>query len=106
MTTYTKDYPERSIRIIVNDYVPNDENSKTVVDILGEGKPGIYIVTHVPTPSVIHQPYTPANPYNPGSMFIDPSYFKRDDPNHPFKKYDPDNDELQPPGGPSANYFI
>lgn len=102
------EFPEKRIRIVLKEPGPPSETTEMppeALRILRSNQPGTYIVSRLPD-SVTHEPYE-GSIYGEKDMFVDPSFFhKKKDPDDPFKKYDPDADHLQPPGGSSGNYFI
>jgi len=105
MKKIVKEFPEKKITITVLGEREELEYSEIVTKILDDQKPGRYTVSLVGEhPRVSFVP----GDVEPGSeqgMLLPPEYFQKEDPNHPLKKYDPDNDELHPPGG-NNNYFI
>ncbi|KAI5181267.1 hypothetical protein NEOKW01_1486 [Nematocida sp. AWRm80] len=116
MKKSTKRYPEKKITITIIE--PDDlafseapEMKKQVAEIidkiLSENKPGEYFISALtPIPTVSHSfPIGDKDPTNPQGMLFPPEYFQKEDPDHPFKKQDPDDDHL-PPQGPNDKYFI
>ncbi|KAI5185083.1 hypothetical protein NEHOM01_0588 [Nematocida homosporus] len=97
----TKHYPAQGITITILSRDPFPEQSPQVNDILASGSPGYYTVDQTSTPPRVAYSTQPPSE----SLFLPPEHFQPPpDPNDPFRKFDPDNDHLPPPGNPS--YFI
>lgn len=102
MKQYRQSYPEQGVVIIINDYQPGAEHSEAVRQALSSRRTGTYtfLVVDQQLSLVSYLPGTPddlpAAGAPPESLLFPPEYFKK--PQGPFDQYDPDNDELPPPG--------
>ncbi|KAI5190340.1 hypothetical protein NECID01_0932 [Nematocida sp. AWRm77] len=105
MRQYRKNYPDKRINIIINNYEPGAEHSEDIAKILAQRRTGTYTFLLVGgalsltgyDPSISSVEMHPVLG-TPESMLFPPEYFKK--PKGPFDKYDPDDDELPPPGAP------
>ncbi|KAH9386569.1 uncharacterized protein NEMAJ01_1465 [Nematocida major] len=102
--------PGRSIRITVTETAYKNMPEKVqgeVAEILRQASPGDYTIDASGEALSVRRPALFSDHAEGGTsgMFFPESHFRRppreDDP---FRKYDPDNDELPPPGG-SRSYF-
>ncbi|KAI5191851.1 hypothetical protein NEMIN01_1706 [Nematocida minor] len=87
----------------------NEEVQARVSEIVKSGRPGSYSIISeggvIATKSSRSSDFSDHTPFGTSGMHFPDDYFTSPPRNHPFNQYDPDNDELPPPGD-KKNHFI